>query len=116
MTMPSAPAEKAKRPVAITVICVLGFIGAALSVPVIFSSVAQSIGAWYPPYLAFSSVVGLACMVGLWLMKKWAVFTYTALLVINQVVLMAMGVWNIFALVIPLIVVVIAFMNLSKMS
>lgn len=114
MSMPTA--EKAKRPIAITIMCVLGFVGAALSVPLIFSSAAQSIGAWYPPYLAFSSVVGLACMVGLWLMRKWAVFAYAGLFAINQVVLMAMGVWNVFALVIPLIVVVIAFMNLSKMS
>ena len=112
----SVPAEKAKRPVAITIICVLGFIGAAITVPIIFSSIASSIGAWYPPYLAVSAVVGLACMVGLWMMKKWAVFTYTGLLALNQVVMMAMGIWNVFALVIPLIVVVIAFMNLSKMS
>lgn len=116
MTMPSAPAEKAKRPIAITIICVLGFIGAAVSVPLIFSATARSIGAWYPPYLAVCSIAGLACMVGLWLMKKWSVFAYAGLLAINQVVLMAMGVWNIFALVIPLIVVVVAFMNLSKMS
>lgn len=116
MTMPAENADKPRRPIAITVICVLGFVGAALTVPVIFSSVAQSIGTWYPPYLALTSVVGLICMVGLWTMKRWAVFAYTALLVVNQVVMMAMGVWNIFALVIPLIVVVIAFMNLSKMS
>ena len=116
MTMPSTPAEKAKRPIAITIICVVGFIGAVISVPLIFSSVAQSIGAWYPPYLAFCSVVGLACMVGLWMMKRWAVFLYTGLLVVNQVVLLAMGVWNPLALVLPLIVVVVAFMNLSKMS
>ncbi len=114
MSMPAA--EKAKRPIAITIICVLGLIGAVVSVPLIFSSVARSIGAWYPPYLALCSVIGLACMVGLWMMKKWAVFLYTGLLVINQVVLLAMGVWNPLALVVPLIVVVVAFMNLSKMS
>jgi hypothetical protein len=110
------PAEKAKRPIAITIICVIGFIGAAISISVIFSSVASGIGAWYPPYLALASIVGLVCMIGLWMMKKWAVFVYTGLLVVNQVVMLAMGVWNPLALVIPLIVVVIAFMNLSKMS
>lgn len=116
MTMPSAPAEKAKRPVAITIICVVGLLGAAIAVPLIFSSAAQSVGAWYPPYLALCSVVGLACMVGLWMMKKWAAFLYTGMTAVNQVVLLAMGVWNPLALVLPLIVVVVAFMNLSKMS
>lgn len=116
MTTPTAPAEKAKRPIAITIICVVGFIGAALAIPLIFSPTARGIGAWYPPYLAFCSVVGLACMVGLWLMRKWAVFLYTGLTAVNQVVLLAMGVWNPLALALPLIVVVVAFINLSKMS
>jgi hypothetical protein len=105
-----------ERPIAITVICILGFIGAALSIPVIFMGATSSIGAWYPPYLAFSAVAGLVCMIGLWKMMKWSVFAYTALVVLNQCVLMAMGVWNIFALLIPAIVIVIGFMYLSKMK
>ena len=103
------------RPVAITVICILGFIGAALAIPLIFSSGASAIGAWYPPYLALSSVIGLVCMIGLWQMRKWAVYLYTAFCVLNQVVLMAMGVWTIFALVIPAIVIAIGFAYISKM-
>jgi hypothetical protein len=106
----------AQRPVAITVICILGFIGAAISIPLIFSSAAQSIGSWYPPYLGASAVVGLICMIGLWKMKKWSVFVYTLLVVVNQVVLFSMGVWNPFALLIPVIIIAIGFANLSKMS
>lgn len=74
-----APSE---RPIAITIICVLGFIGAALTIPLIFSSAAGAIGAWYPPYLALSAVVGLVCMIGLWKMMKWSVFVYTAFVVL----------------------------------
>ncbi|MEY2498614.1 MAG: hypothetical protein QOD12_2170 [Verrucomicrobiota bacterium] len=105
----------AQRPVAITIICILGFIGAALTIPLIFSNVASAVGGWYPPYLGLSAVIGLVCMIGLWQMRKWAVFLYTAFCVVNQVVLMAMGVWNIFALVIPAIVIAIAFAYISKM-
>jgi len=104
------------RPVAITIICILGFIGAALTLPLIFSDMARGIGAWYPPYLGFSAVAGLICMVGMWKMKKWSVFAYTALVIVNQVVLFSMGVWNPFALLIPAIVIAIAFANLSKMN
>ena len=78
--------ETPKRPTSITVICVLGFIGALITVPLIFSPIAQQIGSWYPPYLGFSAVVGLVCMVGLWMMKKWAAYTYTGFEVLNQVV------------------------------
>jgi hypothetical protein len=103
------------RPTAITVICILGFIGAAISIPVIFSDIARAIGPWYPPYLGFSALAGLICMVGLWKMRKWSVFAYTALVVLNQIVLFSMGVWNVFALLIPAIVIAIAFAHLSKM-
>jgi hypothetical protein len=108
-------AKSASRPTAITVICVFGFIGAALTIPLIFSDFARHIGSWYPPYLAFSAIVGFVCMVGLWKMRRWAVFTYTGFCAINQIVMIAMGVWSIFALLIPGIIIALAFSKLSKM-
>ena len=108
--------EKARRPTSITVICAIGFIGAIITVPLIFSPIAQQIGAWYPPYLGFSAVVGLICMVGLWMMKKWAAYTYTGFVAVNQIVLLAMGVWSIMALVIPAVVIFFALKNVSKMT
>jgi len=104
------------RPIAITIICVLGFIGAALTIPMIFTAAAGNIGSWYPPYLALTAVIGLVCMIGLWRMMKWAVFAYTAFVVVNQIVLMAMGVWTILALLIPAVVIAIGFAYLSKMK
>jgi hypothetical protein len=105
-----------ERPIAITIICVLGFIGAALTIPLIFSDIAKAVGAWYPPYLALSAVVGFVCMIGLWKMLKWSVFVYTAFVILNQVVMMAMGVWNVFGLLIPAIVIAIGFTYLSRMK
>jgi hypothetical protein len=105
-----------QRPVAITVICILGFIGAALSIPLIFSSAASNIGGWYPPFLGLSAVVGLICMIGLWMMKKWAVFLYTAMCVAIQVVLFAMHIWTPFSLLFPVIIIAIGFAYLSRMS
>ena len=108
--------EKGKRPVAITVICVLGFIGAALTIPLIFSDLARRVGDWYPPYLGFSAVLGLICMIGLWQMKKWAVYVYTGMVVLNQVVLFAMEVWSPMAIIVPAIVIAIAFAHINKMK
>jgi hypothetical protein len=108
--------EKAKRPTSITVICVIGFLGALVSLPLIFSPIAQEIGSWYPPYLGFSTVVGLVCMVGLWTMKKWAAYAYTGFVALNQIVLLAMGVWNVMALLIPAVVIFFALKHVSKMS
>jgi len=76
---------------------------------------ARSIGAWYPPYLAASAIIGAACTVGFWLMRRWALYLYTAMVVINQIVFLAMGVWTIMALILPAIVVGIGFAYFSRM-
>jgi hypothetical protein len=108
--------ETHSRPVAITVICVLGFLGLIPSFLLIFSPVAASIGAWYPPFLALASLGGLVSFSGMWLMKKWGVYAYTGLATLSQIVLLAKGLWAPLALVIPLIVIAIGFNNLNKMS
>ncbi|MFD2892617.1 hypothetical protein ACFS5J_11410 [Flavobacterium chuncheonense] len=105
-----------KRTTAITIICVLGFIGAALAIPIIFTGIARQIGSWYPPYLGLSTIIGFVCMVGLWQMKKWAAYTYAGFVGLNQLVLLTMGVWNIMALIIPAIVVGIALTHVKKMD
>jgi len=103
------------RPVPITVICVISFIGALLVVPMIFSEIARSIGGWYPPLLAISALIGLACTIGLWMMRKWAVYVYTAFAALNQLIMIVMGAWNPIALIIPGIVIVVMFIYISKM-
>jgi hypothetical protein len=117
MTMETSPFSSATfgRPVPITVICVLSAIGVLFAIPLLFSEAARSIGAWYPPYLALSAIVGGACAVGFWIMRKWAAYLYIAMFVVNQIVMLAMGIWSVFALVIPLIVVVIACVYLPRM-
>ena len=108
--------EKKDRPTAITVICVLGFIGGAIVIPMTFSKLARDIGSWYPPYLGLSGILGFICMLGLWNMKKWAVYIYTGFFIINQIVLMMMGLWSISAILMPGIVIGIAFSHLNKMD
>src|SRR5713226_8331894 len=108
-TPDSPPPLAAVRPVAITVICVVGIIGAVLAIPLCFTDIARQIGAWYPPYLAFGAVAGGICMIGFWKMRRWAVFTYTAFCAINQVVLLVTAHWNVFALLLPGIVIAFGF-------
>ena len=108
--------KKKKRPIAITLICVLGFIGALFVFPSVFSQKASQIGSWFPPYLGLSGVIGFICMVGLWKMKKWAAYIYTIFVALNQVILLIMGVWNIMALLMPIIVIGISIYHINKMD
>ena len=104
------------RPIAITIVCILGFLGAAVAIPLVFSQISPNLGSWYPPYLGFSTIVGLITMIGLWKMKKWAVYTYTIFVAINQLVLMSMELWNMSSLFFPAIVVAIAITYLNRMD
>ncbi len=110
------------RPVAITVICVIGFIGALLSVPLLLAVLSGAVNTgvalpgWYGPYLGLSIVIGLVSMIGLWMMKKWGAILYAVLFLVNQIVLFTAGLWSPFALLIPLIVIAVAFSQFSKME
>lgn len=98
---------KTERPLAITVICILGFIGAGLSIPMVFSDIARQIGNWFPPYSGSIAAISLVCMIGLWFTKKWAIYAYTCLVTVNQIVLITMNRWNIFTLAIQVIIVAV---------
>ena len=104
------------RPVAITVICVVDFIGAVGASLLIFSNIAATVGRWYPPYLGFSCVVGLLCMIGLWIMKKWAVYVYTVFFVINQIVLLMTNRWNLLGFLLLIIIIGILWAYIRKMD
>lgn len=104
-----------KRPKRITTICIINAIGLILAVPLALSAVARAIGPWYPPYLLASALAGAVCTVGFWLMRKWGAVAYAVLVVINQGVLLVMGAWNIFGLLIPGVVVAIVFSVYKQM-
>ena len=111
----SSSAAPAARPIPITVLCIFSALGVVFVIPMIFSEAAQSIGAWYPPCLALSAVVGGACTVGFWLMRRWALDVYIAMGLVNQIIMLAMDVWSIFSLILPAIVIGIGIAYFSRM-
>ena len=108
--------EVVKRPVIITVLCIMAFLGLIGGVFLVFMDISRSIGAWYPPYLAVCIILGLICFIGLWKMKKWSAIAYAIFVAINQVIMAVVGIWSIGALIMPLIVVVIMFWNYKYMK
>jgi hypothetical protein len=97
------------------VVCVVCAIGVLFVIPMLFWQAVWAIGAWYPPLLALSAIIGAACMVGFWLMRRWALYLYSAMFVANQVVLVTMGLWTINALILPAIVIGIGFYYFPRM-
>ena len=103
-----------ERPTVITVICVLMALGAVVTVPMVFMAASQLPG-WYTPFVLASAAVGLVCMVGLWTMRKWSVYLYTAMTLIGQVVLFSTGLWVAQSIIVPAIAIAVMFSQLGKM-
>jgi len=81
-----------------------------------FSLTVQRLGLGFTIYLLLSALLLFLCAIGLWFMKKWALYAYAGLLVINQIVGLILGRWNIGSLLIPAIFAYIGYRNFSKMS
>lgn len=101
------------RPTAITIVCIMGFVGTALSIPMVFSEIAKQIGSWFGPYAGFVTIANLICMVGLWRTRKWGLYSYSILVLLNQIVLIAKGEWNFYVLIIQLTIVLISLYHLQ---
>ena len=105
-----------KRPIIVTIICIISFIGALQVIPLAISERAQQIGIWYPPYLLLTGLIGLICMIGLWKMKKWAGYLYIIVVIVNQIFALSIGLWNVMTLLFPGIVAIILLFQLKKMD
>lgn len=106
------------RPLPITIICILGLIGAVVSLPSILSGSAHisEIGEWFLYHLVISTIIGFCCFLGLWSMRKWALYFYSGILLINQIILLATGLWSPNSLIQPLIVVIFGVAYFHKMD
>jgi hypothetical protein len=113
-TVPSAESPTG-RPVLITILCIVGFIGLPMTVWLIVSGSAAAVAPWYPLLLGVSGIVGLVCLIGLWMMRRWAVYAYTGFAVINQVIMLAAGLWTPLALIIPAVFIALMFIYLPRM-
>lgn len=108
--------EKPKRPAPIAVMCIVGFIASLLGLPFVFSDLGWGVGAWYPPYVAITTLIGFACFFGMWMMKKWGMYGYVGLTAVNQIVFLISGNWNLMVLAVPAIVIFFAYKHLPDME
>lgn len=108
---------KVDRPISITLISIFLIAGNLfLAWPLLRGTLLQGRGMAEALYMVLAVVISLVCGIGFWLMKKWAVYTYAALGVIIQIVLLVLGRWNLFSLLLPAIIVYFGYRHLSKMS
>ena len=105
-----------EKPAVVIAICVIGLINAIQMINLVFSPMSKQIGAIYPMYFSIAVLLSLICIVGLWMLKRWAALLYAALLICNQIVLMMMGYWELTAAIIPVAIMLLLFRHLDKLQ
>ncbi|HAS40825.1 MAG TPA: hypothetical protein DCS93_10115 [Microscillaceae bacterium] len=108
--------RRSQRPIIITIICILGFLGLLTLIPILYSPLSLKVGSWYRPYLIFSGLVGLVCLLGLWRMRQWAPTAYALYVIVGLIVSLYHNVWSAQSIIIPLLVCVVAFAYGNRMN
>ena len=109
-------ATQGKRPIVITVFCVLGLIGIIPLAGIIVSGMYRNVGVWYLAYLITAGTVGLICLIGFWKMKKWAFYTYVSVAALNLIAMISTGWWATQPIIVSAITIAILGYNSKKLK
>jgi|GEM_PF-13153 len=94
--VPKGPVPGLRRPDLVTFACILAFAAAQL---LIFRVEGQALAPATTLYLAFNALLIFVATVGLWRMKRWALFLAAALFLANQGILVRVHAWHAWTLV-----------------
>ncbi len=107
---------KLNHPPAIIAICFIGLVNALQLTFMIFTPVAKQFGSLYPFYFSVASILSFVSIAGLWWLKKWAAYLYGLILIVNQFVLLSMGLWELTAVIMPAILLILLWRNKDKLG
>ena len=103
------------RPALISIVCILGWVGSAFAILSSLLLLALGNAVWVGVFSGVVTVVGVIILIGIWRMRRWAVLAYTGLFVVSQIVLLLLGIWNIFSLF-PVFVLLVFWYFYPEMS
>jgi len=76
-----------KRPVLITIVCILGFVWIVFSFPGVFAPSLKKLGDWYPALFGILVATSFISYIGLWHMKRWGVHLFLASFFVKEILL-----------------------------
>jgi hypothetical protein len=97
-----------KRPLLISILCIMGFTWVISSFPGIFSPAIKKLGDFYPALLGLIVATTFISLIGIWHMKRWGLNLYIIVFFSKQLFLILTNDTNVFAIVVSIIF--IAFM------
>ena len=82
---------KVKRPVIVSIVCIIGWIMVLLSFVYAFSPDIKKIGEFYPALYSFVVCLQFISLVGIWYMKKWGLHLLVVSFFCKNIILVFMN-------------------------
>ena len=101
--------EKKERPIILTIVCIIAFIGVVLSFPGIFSPFVKKMGDFYPALFGCIIAFNFISIVGVWYMKKWGVTLFLFSSLVNQIAKLWVNNWSATDIILPIIFLSVSF-------
>ena len=117
--------KKQKRPIIITIICIIGFIGASIGIftPLInyfpqevLNQFDFNFSTWYLFVTSIISIGLLYSFILIWKMKKMGVYGYIGITIISYILAQTQGMASLTNLIFPIIFIAIFFIYIKKMK
>ena len=109
--------SRGQTPSLIYAACTLGFLGTIPTLLLWTTELAYMVGQWYKNFLLLSSFLIWVSLAGIWYMKKWAVLTYSFIIIATQIILLKYNVmWSYTSLIIPALVTLVIWFYFRKMT
>jgi len=116
---------KSKRPVIVSIMCIIGWIMVVFSFIYAFSPTVKKIGDFYPPLYSLVICLEFISCVGMWYMKKWGVHLFilafsgkeTLLLLMNDFSNTGLSlVFSVFFILLSLILIIVMLCYYRRMD
>ena len=75
-----------KRPVVVSIVCIIGFIQVVFSFPGVFSPSVKRLGDFYPALYGIVITLNFIAYIGTWHMKRWGVILLISAFFIKQLI------------------------------
>ena len=76
-----------KRPLLISIVCIIGFIWIVFSLPAVFSPSIKKLGDWYPALFGIIVASSFIAFIGVWNMKQWGCRLFIITFFIKEILL-----------------------------
>ena len=105
-----------QRPLILTLLCALGFLGCFIKIFYGFSTEIRSVRIWYPSYISLSTIVLMIALFGLMQMKRWGLFLFAAFFLIHQWVQWRVGLWDVGSSLLFAAILLVGVLHYKKLS